>query len=241
MLVSSLVPILILIYGRVLKTMRILPLLAVVSLTPFLIDLSADGSNDNSTIFILLSSIILFIYSIKNKSRFFATLSAIILGLAASFKHHVFFYLLFFLPYIYQNKNLLPISSKRYIFHALLTIIIVSGPFVLLAPVGFFRSISFIELTNWHTTWGWNIWVALRDALHVSFSSQQMWGVRTVVSLATVFLLFRYFQLDSFGKVFVASGVTMFTYLVLSQWTTHAYFTFLIPLLGLGAFHIKNR
>lgn len=241
MFISSLVPVLILIYGRVLKTMRILPLFTVVALTPFLIDLSADGSNDNTAIFILLLSIILFIYSTKNKSRFFAVLSAIILGFAASFKHHVFFYLVFFLLYIYQNKNLLPISNKRYILYILLTIFIVSGPFILLEPQGFFRSISFIELTNWHKTWGWNIWVALRDALHISFSTGQMWGVRTVVSLVTAFLLFRYFRLDSFNKVFVASGVTMFIYLVLSQWTTHAYFTFLIPLLGLGAFYIKSK
>lgn len=241
MLVSSLVPVLILIYGRVLKTIRILSLFTVVALTPFLIDLSADGSNDNTAIFILLSSVILFIYSIKNKSRFFAILSAIMLGFAASFKHHVFFYLLFFLLYIYQNKNLLPISNKRYIFYILLSIFIVSGPFILLAPQGFFRSLSFIELTNWHTTWGWNIFVALRDALHISFSTQQMWGVRTAVSIATVFLLFRYFRLDSFNKVFVASGITMFIYLVFSQWTTHAYFTFLIPLLGLSAFWIKNK
>ncbi len=241
MLVSSFVPVLILIYGRILKTMKILPLFAVVSLTPFLIDLSADGSNDNSTIFILLLSIILFIYSVNNKSRFYAILSAIILGFAASFKHHVFFYLLFFIPYIYQNKNLLPISNKRYIFHFLLTIIIVSGPFILFAPQGFFRSISFIELTNWHTIWGWNIWVFLKDTLHITFSTEQMWGVRTIGSLATVFFLFRYFRFDSFNKVFVASGVIMFIYLVLSQWTTHAYFTFLIPLLGLSAFNLKHK
>ena len=241
MLVSSLVPVMIFIYGKVLKTIKILPFLTVISLTPFLIDLSADGSNDNSIIFILLSSIILFVYSIKNKSRFFAILSVIILGFAASFKHHVFFYLLFFVPYIYQNKDLLPISNKRYIFYILLTILVVSGPFILLTPQGFFRSLSFIEITNWHNTWGWNIWVALRDFLHISFSTQQMWLVRTTVSLATVFLLFRYFRLDSFNKVFVASGVTMFIYLVFSQWTTYAYFTFLIPLLALSAFHIEDK
>ncbi len=241
MLVSSLVPVMIFIYGKALKTIKILPFLAVVSLTPFLIDLSADGSNDNSALFILLSSIILFVCSVKNKSRFFAILSAVSLGFAASFKHYVFFYLLFFLPYIYQNKKLLIISNKRYIFYTLLTIFIVCVPFILAAPEGFFRSLSFIELTNWHKTWGWNIWVALRDFLHISFSTHQMWLVRTALSLTTVFLLFRYFRLDSFNKVFVASGVTMFVYLVFSQWTTPAYFTFLIPLLGLSAFDIKNK
>jgi len=241
MLVSSLVPVMIFIYGKILKTIRILPFLAVISLTPFLIDLSADGSNDNSTIFLLLSSIIIFVYSVKNKSRFFAIISAIILGLAASFKYHVFFYLLFFLLYLYQNKKVLIISNKRYIFYVISTIFIVCGPFIVLAPDGFFRSISFIELTNWHKTWGWNIWVALRDFLHISFSTHQMWFVRTTLSLATVFLLFRYFRLDSFNKVFVASGVTMFIYLVFSQWTTYAYFTFLIPILVLSAFHIEDK
>lgn len=241
MLISSLVPVLILIYGKVLKTIKILPLFTVVSLTPFLLDLSADGSNDNSAIFILLLSIVLFVCSIKNKSHFLAIISAIILGLASSFKHYVFFYLLFFIPYIYQNKKLLAISSKRYIFYTLLTILVVSGPFILSEPQGFFRSLSFNELTNWHKIWGWNIWVVLRDVLHVSFSTQQIWFVRTVISIITTLLLFRYFRLNSFNKVFVASGILMFIYLVFSQWTTYAYFTFLIPLLALSAFSIEDK
>lgn len=241
MLISSLVPVTILVYGKFLKTIKILPLVAVVSLTPFLIDLSADGSNDNSVIFILLLSVISLIYSIKSRSVFFAIVSAVSLGLAASLKHHTFFYLLFFLPYIYKNKNLLPVSSIRYVFYIMLTILIVSGPFILMEPQGFIRSLSFIELTNWHDTWGWNIWVALKDSLDVSFSTGQMWGVRTTVSLTAILLLFKYFRLDSFNKVFVASGMTMLVYLVLSQWTTYAYFTFLIPLLGLSAFNIKDK
>lgn len=240
MLISSLVPVMILIYGKVLKTIKILPFLAVMSLTPFLIDLSADGSNDNSAIFILLSSIILFVYSIKTKSRFLAVVSAIILGFAAVFKHYVFFYLLFFLPYLYQNKKLLVISNKRYIFYTLLTIFIVCGPFIIAAPEGFFRSLTFIELTNWHKTWGWNIWVALRDTLHFTLTTQQMWIIRTIITVSTAILLLRYFRLNSYNKVFVASGVTMFIYLVFSQWTTYAYFTFLVPLLGLGALSIED-
>lgn len=240
-LISSLVPVMIFIYGKVLRTIKTLPLLSVISLAPFLIDLSADGSNDNSAIFILLSSILLFVYSIKTKSRFFAIVSAIILGFAASFKHYVFFYLLFFLSYLYQNRKLLVISNKRYIFYILLTIFIVCGPFILAAPEGFFRSLTFIELTNWHKTWGWNIWVALRDALNLSFSTQQMWIVRTIITVSTTILLLRYFRLDLYNKVFVASGVTLFIYLAFSQWTTYAYFTFLVPLLGLSAFHIENR
>lgn len=240
MLVSSLLPVLIFLYGKVLKTIKILPFLAVISLTPFLIDLSADGSNDNSAIFILLSSIILFVYSIKTKSRFLAVVSAIILGFATVFKHYVFFYLLFFLPYLYQNKKLLVISNKRYIFYTLLTIFIVCGPFIMAAPEGFFRSLTFIELTNWHKTWGWNIWVALRDTLHFTLTTQQMWIVRTIITVSTAILLLRYFRLNSYNKVFVASGVTLFIYLAFSQWTTYAYFTFLVPLLGLSAFHIEE-
>lgn len=240
MLASCLVPVLIYLYGRVLKTPKILPLLAIVSLTPFLLDLSADGSNDNSAIFILLSSIILFVYSMKNKNRTSAILSAVILGFAASFKHYVFFYLLFFLPYLYQNKKILPVSNIRYILYVALTIFVVSGPFVLTAPEGFLRSLSFIEVTNWHKIWGWNIWVALTDILHVTFSTEQIWFVRTGITAITAILLLRYFRLDSLHKVFIASGVTIFVYLAFSQWTTYAYFTFLIPLFGLGAFHIEK-
>lgn len=240
MLVSCCVPIVLILYGKILKTFKILPILSVVSLTPFLLDLSADGSNDNSTIFILLLSVISFVYSIKNKNRTFAIVSAITLGFAASFKHQVFFYLLFFLPYLYQSKKLLVISNIRYIIYTVLTIIIILVPFILTAPEGFFRSLSFIELTNWHKTWGWNIWVALKDLFHITLERNEMWLVRTVITSLIAVLLLRYFRLNSYNKVFIASGVTMFVYLAFSQWTTYAYFTFLVPLLGLGALSIEN-
>ncbi len=240
MLVSSLLPVLILFYGRVIKTFKILPLFTVVSLTPFLLDLSADGSNDNSAIFILLSSVILFVYGIKNKNRIIVILSAIVLGFAASFKHHIFFYLVFFLLYLYQNKKLLPITNIQYVMYVALTVLIVSGPFILTAPDGFLRSLSFIELTNWHKTWGWNIWGALRDGLQLRFSREQMWVVRTVLTGFVALLLLRFFHLRSFHRVFIASGVTLFVYLAFSNWTTYAYFTFLVPLLGLGAFSIEG-
>lgn len=240
MLISCFVPVAIFLYGKTLKTFKVLPFFAIVSLTPFLLDLSADGSNDNSAIFILLSSIILFVYSKKNKNSTASIMSAIILGFAASFKHYVFFYLLFFLLYLYQNKKPLPITNTKYILYVFLTIFLVSGPFILTAPEGFFRSLSFIELTNWHKTWGWNIWVALRDLFQFTLDTKQMWLVRTILTFFTVVLFFRYFRLNSFNKVFLASGVTMFIYLAFSQWTTYAYFTFLIPLLGLSALSIEE-
>ncbi len=240
MLVSCFVPFLLFLYGRALKSVKILPFLAILSLTPFLLDLSADGSNDNSAIFILLLSVIFFVYAIKNKNKRYAILSAIILGFATSFKHYVIFYLLFFIPYLYQNKKLLPISNKRYIFYAILAVLIVSGPFIFTTPQGFLRSLTFIELTNWHKTWGWNIWVALRDSSRLVFTREQMWSVRTLCTGLTALILLRFFRLDSFNKVFIASGTSLFVYLAFSQWTTYAYFTFLLPLFCLSALKIED-
>lgn len=240
MLVSCFVPILLAFYGKIIKNIQILPVLAVISLTPFLIDLSADGSNDNSAIFILLLSILTFVYAMKNKSRNISILSAVILGLAASFKHYVFFYVLFFFVYLIQNEKLLPITGSRYIFYTVLTIVIVSGPFIISEPEGFLRSLAFIQSPTGHETWGWNIWVALRDALQITLTTAQMVRIRMVFTLSTILLLFRYFRLNALNRVFVASGVTMLVYLVFSQWTTYAYFTFLIPLIGMSSLRIED-
>ena len=100
MLVSALVAPLVLMYGRILKTWKHLPVVAVVALTPFLLDLSADGSNDNSAIFLLLAALALFVRGTVKKLDKATVLSAIVLGLAASFKHYMAFFLIFFLPYI---------------------------------------------------------------------------------------------------------------------------------------------
>lgn len=240
MLVSCLVPILLAFYGKIVKKIQILPVLAVISLAPFLIDLSADGSNDNSAIFILLLSVLAFVYAVKNKNRNISILSAVILGLAASFKHYVFFYILFFFVFLIQNKKILPISGSRYIFYTILTIFIVSGPFIISEPAGFLRSLAFIQSPAGHETWGWNIWVALRDALQITFTTAQMVRVRMVFTLSTIIVLFRYFKLNKLNRIFVASGVTMLVYLVLSQWTTYAYFTFLLPLFCLSAFKVED-
>jgi len=67
MLVSALVAPLVLMYGRILKTWKHLPVVAVVALTPFLLDLSADGSNDNSAIFLLLAALALFLAHLHRK------------------------------------------------------------------------------------------------------------------------------------------------------------------------------
>ncbi|MEK7544003.1 MAG: hypothetical protein AAB557_03995 [Patescibacteria group bacterium] len=107
-------------------------------------------------------------------------------------------------------------------------------PFVLTEPAGFWRSLHFIEIGNWHTTWGWNVWVALRDGLGWEASKQTMWLVRTIgTGIATVgcFVFFRRFTLRT---VFVSAGITMLVYLALSNWTSYAYFTFLVPVFSLA-------
>ncbi|OGG28312.1 hypothetical protein A3A64_04330 [Candidatus Gottesmanbacteria bacterium RIFCSPLOWO2_01_FULL_48_11] len=101
---SALVAPLVLMYGRILKTWKHLPVVAVVALTPFLLDLSADGSNDNSAIFLLLAALALFVRGTVKKLDKATVLSAIVLGLAASFKHYMAFFLIFFLPYIIGKR-----------------------------------------------------------------------------------------------------------------------------------------
>ncbi|MEK7544004.1 MAG: hypothetical protein AAB557_04000 [Patescibacteria group bacterium] len=69
-----------------------LPVLSVVSLTPFLLDLSSDGSNDNSVILLLLVSICCLLYGSVKKRKGLGIASAIVLGFAASSKHYVAFF-----------------------------------------------------------------------------------------------------------------------------------------------------
>lgn len=222
---------------------KILPLLSVISLTPFLLDLSADGSNDNSAIFLLLSSIFFLAFSLKNKNKKLTVISAIFLGLAISFKHYAFFYLLFFSPFVFKNKNFLPISFKKYFLFTFLTFAIISVPFILSSPIGFFKNMLYVEVSNQanHPIWGWNIWLALKYLFGFTPSIQQMWFVRTFAVLITIVVLFRFFKINKFNKVFIASGISMLVYLIFSSWTTPAYFTFLLPLLFLGAFEVEDK
>lgn len=234
MLISSLVPVQIFIYGKIIRNWKILPSLAVIALTPFLLDLSADGSNDNSAIFILLLSVLSFVYSRKMKSRPFAFLSAIFLGLALSFKQYTFFYLVFLVPFLFNNKNYLSISYKKYLLFAFISFAIISFPFIMASPYGFFHNIIYIETGEFRSLWGWNIWVALKELFNLKLTLQQMWLVRTFLVLSTLVSFIRFVKIDKYQKVFAAAGITILVYLIFSQWTTYAYFTFLIPLICLA-------
>lgn len=233
MIVSSLVPFFVFLYGTLTSVWIILPILSVISLTPFLLDLSSDGSNDNSAIFLLLLSVVLYLYAQRKKSIRWAGVSAVCLSLAATFKHYIWFYLLYFLPYIFLcAKKYAYLSSYFRIFLVASTIIAV--PFIVFSPDGFFRSLGFIEIANFHDTWGWNIWVVIRDGLHIEVSKQVMWAVRTLGTLVVIYSLLKAKMYRSLRMVFLASGLTLFIYLALSNWTTYAYFTFLVPLLALS-------
>lgn len=238
MLVSMAVVPLVFVYGRILRTWKHLPVVAVVALTPFLLDLSADGSNDNSAIFLLLVALLLFVCRFPElkqpqfrESRIAPTMvvSAVVLGLVASFKHYVVFFLIFFVPYLIGKR------MWRYVGIFLVTVGIVSLPFILASPAGFAKSLFFIEIGNFHSVWGWNIWVALRDGLGIVASRREMWLVRTIATGSVVLGLLKFFRLTSIQRVLIAGSVTMFVYLVTSDWTTYAYFTFLVPLVGLSA------
>lgn len=235
MLVSMFVAPLVFLYGRILRTWKHLPVVAVVSLTPFLQDLSADGSNDNSAIFLLCVALVLLVQSVRTRGARWAIGSAVFMGLAFSFKHYLAFFALFFIPFLWKAKQFLPISHKKYLFYTVLTVGVVSLPFVLASPAGFFRSLFFIEIGNFHTVWGWNIWVGLRDGLGIVASRQEMWMVRTIATGVVALGLLKFFKLQTIQRVLVAAGITMFVYLMTSDWTTYAYFTFLVPLIGLGA------
>ncbi len=228
MLVSALVAPLVLVYGRIVKTWKHLPIVAVVALTPFLLDLSADGSNDNSAVFLLLTALVLFLWARVKKVKKAVILSAILMGLAASFKHYMGFFLIFFIAHLIAKR------MWRYLGILLATVGIVSLPFILASPTGFFRSLFFIEIGNFHDVWGWNIWVALRDGFGLVATRQQMWLVRTVGTGVVALGLLKFFRLKSLQHVLIASSVTLFVYLLTSDWTTYAYFTFFVPLIGLS-------
>lgn len=236
MMISTLVPLEVFLYGFLTKQWQILPFLSVVSLTPFLLDLAVDGSNDNSAIFILLLSIILLVYAIKKKSRKAASLSAIILALALSFKHYAFFYFIFLVPFLWQRKKILPLESKKYLLLVFITVFFLLAPFVLTAPGGFFRSQLNIENKPGFELWGWNLWSGLRK--YFLFSDGVMRLMRTIGTLATITVSLIFLKLNRFKKVFIATVLTLFVYLILSKWTTPAYFTFLIPLISLAAIDV---
>lgn len=232
MLVSCLVPIAFFLYSKLKATWQALPFLAIVSVTPFLLDLSADGSNDNSAIFLLLFALLLFSYGIKKKNKVSFVISAFVFACSASFKHYIFFFLPFFIPYLLQLRNL-PITTKKYVAIFLGSAALITGPFVLASPLGFFKSLFFIEYGNYHKLWGWNIWVALNGLFLWTPTDQFIWVVRTVLTITTIIVLFVFVKTKTLKSVILCTVVTMFVYLAFSKWTTFAYFTFLVPLLCL--------
>lgn len=234
MIVSGFVPFLLFGIGRVVRTWRHLPVVAVVALTPFLLDLSADGSNDNSAIFLLLAAILLLVVGRSEKRKKFVLASAVFFGLSAAFKHYVWFFMLFLVPFLWRHKLKLSISNRTYLLILMVTVGIVSLPFILASPSGFWRSLFFIEIGNFHTTWGWNIWVGLQEAFDFVFAREFMWAVRTGVTVLTAASLFFLLKFNSLTHVIIAGSLTLLVYLLLSNWTTYAYFTFLVPLLGLA-------
>lgn len=241
MLISCLVPVVFSFIVFVTNKLKMLPFLAIISLTPFLLDLSSDGSNDNSAIFILLVSILFLIYSLKKNSKKFAVLSAIILGLSLSFKQYSFFYLIFFLPYIFKMRKHLPITPRFYLLVVFSVFALICFPFILGSPLGFYKSLVVVGGENKHGIWGWNIWVALKESIKFSLSIQNILYIRSFVTLITIALLYRFYSITSLGKVFAASSLTLLVYFIFSNWTTYAYFTFLVPLICLSAIEMEKK
>lgn len=235
MLVATLVPVAFFIYGRLTKSWYFLPLLAVVATTPFLLDLSADGSNDNSGIFLLLVALIFFRSAVKKKNIRQFYMSAVLLAVAAAFKHYVFFLLAFFLPYVFVLRKTLPQGSAKFIFVFFITIGLISLPFILGAPDGFIRALTYVELRPTYPIWGWNIWAALRDGFGFILPVQTMWMIRLIATTGTVLIILKCMTYKKVWETYLGAIMTMLVYLVLSWWTTYAHFTFLIPLIGLLA------
>ncbi len=233
MIISMLVPMLLLVIGVLTNIWSMVPIVSIVSLTPFLLDLCCDGSNDNSAIFFLLLSVVLFLIARKNKRRRWVVASAIVLAVASTFKHYVWFYLIFFLPFISQRSKKF-LYQRPYFKIFFLTVAVIAIPFLLSAPLGFMRSLFFIEVGNYHDTWGWNVWVLLRDSVGLTFTKNTMWVVRTAMTVSVIVGFFITTKFHSFKNVAIAASVSLLVYLVLSNWTTYAYFTFLVPLIGLS-------
>lgn len=235
MLVASVVPIAFFIYGRMTKSWFFLPLLAVVATTPFLLDLSADGSNDNSGTFLLLVALIFFRLAVKRKNIRQFYISAVLLAIAAAFKHYVFFLLTFFLPYVFVLRKSLPRPAIRFFLLFFGTIGLISLPFILGAPSGFLRALTYVELRPTYPIWGWNIWAALRDGFGIILPVQSMWIVRLVGTIGTALVILKAISFRRLWETYLGAVMTMLVYLVLSWWTTYAHFTFLVPLIGLLA------
>lgn len=234
MLIATLVPVVFFIYGRTTKSWSFLPVLAVVATTPFLLDLSADGSNDNSGTFLLLASLIVSRLAIRKKNVRWLSFSAILLAIAAAFKHYVFFLLPFFLPYVFMLGQSWRASRRFFVFF-FGTIGLISLPFILGAPSGFFRALSYVELRPTYPIWGWNIWAAIRDGFGIVLPVQTMWIIRLICTVGTVLVILKCMTFKRLWETYVGAVMTMLVYLILSWWTTYAHFTLLIPLIGLVA------
>lgn len=213
MIVASFVPLVYFLYGKLKATWQHLPMVAVLALTPFLLDLSSDGSNDNSAIFLLLIALVLFLYAQIRKNKMSAISSAVVLAGFTIFKHYSVFFLIFFVPYLARVKSF-PIRIRSYamVFGAVCLLLAIPG--IGASPAGFWRSLVYIERTNYHTVWGWNIWVALKVGWGIVVSRDTMWIVRTIGTLLVTGVLMALRPWRSFQTVCLATVISMLTYLV---------------------------
>lgn len=234
-MVSVGVPVLLFLFIRRQKFWAGLPVLAVVSLTPFLLDLAADGSNDNSAIFLLLTSIFFLRLAFESKNRQYPIISAIFLGLALSFKHYSFIYFGFLLIFLLNSRHRLNFNVTRYLKTVFITLGLFFLPFVLTAPGGFWRSLSYIDSRPGHAIWGWNLWVVFESYWQFVPEDYVIQAIRILAVLLTIIACLKFLKINRLDKVLSATVLTIFVYLFLSKWTSYAYFTFVVPLVCLNA------
>ena len=145
---------------------------------------------------------------------------------------------LFLTIFLWSKKNFLPLKGKKYLFYSLIVFGLFLAPFVVSSPIGFLKAQSYIDNRPDHPLWGWNLWSGLEKFFTLPTIFIRF--IRGAATITTLLIFFLFIKIDKFHKVFVGASLTLFVYLILSQWTSHAYFTFLIPLIGLGSLKIED-
>ena len=97
-----------------------------------------------------------------------------------------------------------------------------------------FSGVCFLSKSATFTLSGGNIWVALRDGFGIMVSRKENVVRANYGNGCYDHWAVEVFPAADTRDVCIAGSVSMLVYLVTSEWTTYAYFTFLVPLIALS-------
>jgi len=202
------------------------PMLALYAALGNLVNLVGDGSNDTSAGAMLVLFMLALVRA-DREDRWRAILAGVLAAAALGTKQSA-------LPLVIAGSAWLfhadPRQFRRYLAALLVTLVIVSVPFLLTAgPVGYVRALT--AFAGFHEdVYGWNIWVLAQQLQWPVASREDALLLGTVIGLGAM-LAIALPRYRSVRTALVAGTVGTAVLFLAQRWTAYSYFAQLVSIL----------